>query len=97
MSKTEVYSWRCSPETLSALEHKARREGKTVARLLDGITQGWLERQRSASTEDDQARLRNAAVRTFGSLASGVSDRSRHVRSQVRERLARRHGGRGTR
>ena len=34
MSKTEVYSWRVSPETKAALEEEARREGLTLAALL---------------------------------------------------------------
>lgn len=95
MPKTEVYSWRCSPETLSALEHHARREGKTVARLLDGITRRWLDRRGpDASEVVEQTRLQRAAMKTFGSIAGGTPQRSAQVQSQVRKRLARRRGGR---
>ena len=52
--KTEVYSWRVSPQRKAELEGEARREGTSLAKLLDDITANWLEEQRN-SRQGDQA------------------------------------------
>jgi hypothetical protein len=93
MSKTEVYSWRTAPEIKTALELEARREGASLARLIDQITQEWLEmrRQTAGASDGEQARLHAAAAAAFGSISGGKSRRSEAARRLVRERLARRH------
>jgi hypothetical protein len=94
MGKTEVYSWRISPETKTALELEARREGESVAGLLERIAHEWLEARRelSASQEAEQIRLHAAAARTFGTVAGRNPRRAERARLAVRERIARRHG-----
>jgi hypothetical protein len=93
MSKTEIYSWRTAPEIKTALELEARREGASLARLIDQITQEWLEERRQAtvSSDKEQARLHASAAAVFGTISGGKSRRSESARRLVRERLARRH------
>lgn len=94
MAKTEVYSWRLTPEKKQALEHEARREGKGLAALLDMISSDWLASRRAAAATDEaeQARLHEAAARCLGAIAGSDPDRSKNVRSQVRRRLRERRG-----
>ena len=94
--KREVYSWRVSTETKMALELEARREGTSVAALLDRLAQGWLERRRDVAGAQvaEQARLHAAAARAFGAIAGGDPRRAERAVALVRERLARRHARR---
>ena len=94
MRKSEVYSWRVSPDTKAALELEARREGDTVAAMLDRITQEWLRarRRRAGPDETAQARLHAVATRTFGTIAGGTPRRAERARVAIRQRLAARHG-----
>lgn len=93
MRKSEIYSWRLSPEVKSALEIEARREGITLASLLERIAEEWLRTRRLsiAQEEAEQARLHAAARRTLGTIAGGNSRRAERAHSAIRERLARRH------
>jgi hypothetical protein len=92
MSKSEVYSWRLDPKTKARLEAAARKDGRSLAELLDEITGEWLERTGRAPDEAEQARRRRAAAAVIGTLTSGPSDRSTRVRERVRARLRARHG-----
>jgi len=94
MGKSEVYSWRVSPETKAALEHEARRAGLSLAELLKRISVDWLEERRSENgTESaEQRRLHAQAAKLFGAIAGGDPRRSARSREIVRERLARRRG-----
>ncbi len=94
MGKTDVYSWRISPETKSALELEARREGASMAALLERIANEWLEarRESSVSQEVEQIRLHRSAAKALGTIAGGNSRRAEQVRFVLRERVARRHG-----
>lgn len=94
MAKSEVYSWRVSPDTKAALELEARRQGDTVAAMLDRITQEWLRarRRRTGADETAQARLHAVATRTFGTIAGGVPRRAERARVTIRRRLAARRG-----
>jgi hypothetical protein len=95
MPKTEVYSWRVSPETKTALEIEARREATTLAVLLDRMTQDWLRTRRpSLGADEEQQRLHAAAARTFGSIAGGEPRRAERARTLVRQRLVKRYGRR---
>jgi hypothetical protein len=94
MGKSEVYSWRVSPEVKSALEEAARTEQTTVSKLLDGIVAAWLER---ADSDGDQGaiqrRLHRAAARTLGTIRGGDPRRAERARELVRKRLAKRRAG----
>jgi len=94
MMKTDVYSWRVASETRSELEREARREGASIAEILDRITGQWLAARRAerAGEDAEQARMRQAAVRTFGSISGGDPRRSVSVRDEVRRRLQKRRG-----
>ena len=93
MKKSEVYSWRLAPELKAALEQEARRERASVGGLLERIAVGWLSGRRSGTNDDEeQARLRAGAVKTFGKIAGGDPHRSTTVRAAVRRRLAARRG-----
>lgn len=95
MNKTEVYSWRLSPDMKHALEEAARRNHQTVAKLLDHIVEQWL-REIHASDQDaedaEQRRLHAAAATALGLIQGGDPNRSERVRAQLRTRLARKHG-----
>jgi len=92
MAKTEVYSWRVSAETKTALEEAARRGRNTVGGLLERIVGEWLEQMRRSTTaeEKEQARLRGKATRLFGTIRGGNPFRAEVARQTVRARLARR-------
>jgi hypothetical protein len=92
--KNEVYSWRLSSARKDALEQEARRSGKSVAELLEAITEEWLRarRESAASEAKIQERLKRAARGAIGALSSGDPDRSRDVKRRIRERLRRRRG-----
>jgi len=93
MQKTEVYSWRVSPHLKSELEEAARAERKSLAALLEEIAADWLARSRGREQEDDgQERLRAAAMKCAGTIQSGQAHRAENARSEVRSRIARRHG-----
>jgi hypothetical protein len=92
--KTEVYSWRLSPDLKSDLEAAARRERVSVSRLLERIAREWLK-ARAAAAEDDEAeqeRLRAIAMQFVGTIRGGDPDRASEVSKRVRELLARKHG-----
>ena len=94
MKKSEVYSWRVSPETKVALEAEARREGQNLAALLDRMTREWLttRRRRRALDTGEQARLHAVAAKLLGTIAGQDSRRAERVRTAIRTRLASRRG-----
>ncbi|HEX9944262.1 MAG TPA: hypothetical protein VGG03_19805 [Thermoanaerobaculia bacterium] len=95
MPKTEVYSWRLSPRLKSDLEEAARAEQKSMAELLEEIAQEWLERFRESNGDDDDERqrvLHEAAMRCAGTIHGGDPHRAENARSEVRRRIAERHG-----
>jgi hypothetical protein len=89
MAKTAVYRWRVSPATKSALEDEARERGETVADLLDRIANEWLLLQQASTGTDRQreARLRERALRSCGTIAGGNPDRAARARMELRRRL----------
>lgn len=93
MKKTGVYSWRVSVETRAALEREARREGASVAALLDRIAHEWLGKRRRAGgrAAAEQERLHAAAARAFGMIRGGDPRRAEEARETIRARLRRRH------
>jgi hypothetical protein len=91
--KTEVYSWRVSPDVKPALEREARRRKISVSAALDLAAREWLLKTGMANDDDEgQYRLKKAASRWFGALASGDAQRSEKVSQSVRQRLRRGHG-----
>ncbi|MDA1316155.1 MAG: hypothetical protein O2968_22775 [Acidobacteria bacterium] len=93
MPKTEIYSWRLSLETKTALEREARRERVSFATLLERITQEWLTEQRAANGSDapEQARLHRAAAAAFGTIRGGNPRRAETAKQTIREKLKRRY------
>jgi len=94
MQKSEVYSWRLSPQLKAELEEAARTKKKSMAELLEDIAEDWLRGSRGQGESDaqKQQRLRAAAMKFIGTLEGDRPDRAENVRSEVRGRLARRHG-----
>ena len=91
--KTEVYSWRLTPHLKSELQEAARAERKSLADLLEEIVRGWLltGHSQSGSEEEEQRRVREAALKCAGTI-EGRPDLAENARSEVRARIARRHG-----
>ena len=93
MNKTEVYSWRVSPELKVGLEDAARSEGTSVARLLDRIVTEWLAGFRDEENDDEeQRRIHAAAAKCFGKLRGGDPHLAEQASSRVRERLEEKYG-----
>jgi len=88
--KTEVYSWRVSAQRKAELESQARREGTSLAALLDQITADWLEERRNGD-EAEQAALRKRVMAAIGSIRSGDPTLATRAREIVRERILRKH------
>ena len=91
--KTEVYSWRVSAAKKADLESEARREGTSVADLLDRITADWLQERRTSRNgeQDEQAALGRRVMATVGTIHSGDPTLATRAREVVRERIARKH------
>ena len=91
--KTEVYSWRLSTHLKSDLQEAAREEQKSLSDLLEEITKDWLQRTRNRdeAEEERQRRLHEEAAKFFGTIDGGP-DLAESARSEVRARIARRHG-----
>ena len=91
--KTEVYSWRVSAQKKLELEMEARRQGKSVAQLLDEVTSEWLKVQKSSRNGDDaeQAALRRRIMKTVGTIRGGDPTLASRAREMVRERILRKH------
>jgi hypothetical protein len=91
--KTEVYSWRVSAARKADLETEARREGTSMAELLEKITADWLQERRAARNgeEAEQAALRRRVMATVGTIHSGDPTLATRAREVVRERIVRKH------
>jgi hypothetical protein len=90
MAKDSVYSWRMAAERKAALEDVARRRRRPLAKLLDEAVSEWLARQ--GAEMDDEAALRRAAQRAFGSIEGNDPERASQVRERVRQKLRLGHG-----
>lgn len=91
--KTEVYSWRVSAQKKAELESEARREGTSLAGLLERITAHWLEERRNARNgeEAEQAAIRKRVMATVGSIRGGDPTRSQRASELVREIIRKKH------
>lgn len=85
--KSEVYSWRVSKALKEALEAEARASDVSLARLLEQISEEWLESRRREQAAR-QNEIREAAARYVGGIAGGNPNRSEEVTAAVRARLA---------
>jgi hypothetical protein len=91
--KTEVYTWRVSSDLKTGLERAARRRKISMSAALDLAAREWLEKSDTEEEDqEEQCRLREAASRFLGVLASGNSQRSEDASQTVRQRLRRRYG-----
>ena len=75
------------------LESEARREGKSVAEVLDEISSQWLNTRRDAHNRDgtEQARIRKRIMATVGTVRGGDPTRATRSRELVREIVRRKH------
>lgn len=91
--KDQIYSWRISAQKKAELESEARREGTSLAQLLEQITAGWLQEQRKSRNGDEaeQARIRKRVEAVIGSLAGGDPHRASQASRRVREIIRRKH------
>jgi len=91
--KTEVYSWRVSAEKKMELESEARREGKSMARLLEEISSQWLNERRKSRNGDEteQAAIRRRVTANAGTMRGGDPSRSARTGELVREIVRQKH------
>ncbi len=92
MAKTEVYSWRLTPDRKAALEAEARAAGKTIAELLDALSGEWLAGRRGEDDEAEQRRLHEAAAKFVGAISGDDPHRSENVSTLMRQALRRKYG-----
>jgi len=91
--KTEVYSWRLTSARKSALQNAARQQQKSVADLLNTITDDWLALQRRKAQEEDEAnqrRLRAELMEIVGSI-EGAYESSSEIRQGFADYLQDKH------
>ena len=89
--KTEVYSWRLSTELKSTLEQEARRRKMSLSAVLDTAVHEWIEHGRAdTGSDEEQQRLRSAAMACVGSITGNDPDRAENARQTIRERLRKR-------
>jgi len=94
MTKSEVYSWRLTPQLKARLEEAARAEKTTVGGLLEQAMVEWLAK-RPLSREDDtdqQRRLRERALKAAGTVSIGLGPyTNERVREVMGEQLEKKH------
>jgi hypothetical protein len=91
--KTEVYSWRLSADRKVELEQEARREGTSVAKILEQITADWLAQRRNGHSNDsaEQAAIRQRAMAAIGSVRGGDPTASQRSRELVSDGIYRKY------
>jgi hypothetical protein len=87
MAKTEVYSWRISPELKQLLASAAKDEGASMAEFLEKIVRAWFREHRDTEDERRQRELLEAAGKCFGGIAGGDPKRSRSARDALVTKL----------
>lgn len=91
--KTEVYSWRLSPELKAKLEEAARDEGTSLAQLLEKIARKWLRgARREGDDGEEQRRLHEEAARFIGKMRGRDPRRAQEASQRIREKLTKEHG-----
>jgi hypothetical protein len=81
------------------LESEAKREGKSVAQLLDEISSKWLVERRSSRNGDEvqQMAIRRRRMAVVGSLSGGDPHRASKVSERAGEILKEKYGRRRSR
>jgi hypothetical protein len=94
-SKSEVYSWRLSPELKTKLQAAARDEKTSIGAVLDRVVREWLDARMPSAEEDaeQQRRLRERVMRTVGTASVGLGPyTNERVRQVITENLERKYG-----
>ena len=92
MAKSEILTWRLTPDLKNTLERRARQEGRSVAGLLDRVVQDWLRNGKSdADDEAEQARLHREVAKYIGTISGGNPRRAESARETIRARLTQAH------
>jgi hypothetical protein len=84
--RTEVYSWRVSRELKAAIEATARKQGASVATLLEHWSKEALARI-AVDDANEQERLHAASEKHVGSIRGEDPQRASHARDIVKQRL----------
>jgi predicted DNA-binding protein len=89
--KSEVYSWRLTPEMKMRLESEARRSGKSLAEVLEQISANWLDERTGGYDDEMEVRLRKQVIATVGTIRGGDPHRASRSKELVREIIKRKH------
>jgi hypothetical protein len=90
--KTEVYSWRVSPELKTGLEREARRRKISLSCALDIAVQEWLQKSTVDDDAAEQKRLHEAALKVIGTIEGDNPRRAENASKIVRQLIRQRHG-----
>lgn len=95
MAKSEVYSWRVTPDLKSALEQAARDADTSIGGLLEQIAREWLK-GRSDDEGEEQHRLHEAARSWIGAVRTGQSDLSEQAGAVAGAIIRKKHARNGS-
>ncbi len=75
------------------LESEARRDGKSVAQILDEISAEWIEerRQNRNGDEAEQERIRKRVMKVIGTIHGGDPTRATRSKELVRQIIRKKH------
>ena len=90
--KSAVYSWRVSAAKKARLDGIARRERKSLAEVLEEVTDRLLAEEMSPEHEAEQAGIRQRAALAIGSISGGDPTRSSRASQLVKEILRKKYG-----
>jgi hypothetical protein len=94
LTKSEVYSWRLTPELKAELEAAARAEKTSVSSVLDRVVRAWLDTRKISEEEDaeQQRRLRERVLKAVGTVSAGLGPyTNERVREVIGEYLEKKH------
>lgn len=92
MSKSEVYSWRLTPELKQELKVAAREEKTSVGAVIERAARDWLSSRKPTLDQAEQNRLRKAMLELAGSVdGDGVPATNQRVREVIVARLTAKH------
>src|SRR3972149_10593830 len=93
MTKSEVYSWRLSPELKAELEAAARRKKVAMSVVLERAARDWLRKEAPRNDAADQERRRAALMACAGTVSGdGTSATNAVVRQVIADALERKYG-----
>ena len=87
MPKSEVYSWRVSPELKDRLMRVAQTRKLSLADLLDEISLAYLRTYEDPDDEARQRALQAALAPCLGTVEGDDPNRSRRAGAQVQRKL----------